>query len=169
MVLENCVPVVDAKAQERIRQGVSRKVPHAFIEGDLVHFRGRTRALAPANAAQAALPHLVASKKFASRANAAISQGERINYNPRFARCFYKDCADRSLIQERLMSCGSLVVVGWKFWSSDGAYAPMVATDYCQPQDLAKAAASERSILRRGHVVSEARMLPFSPAAKGKP
>lgn len=151
LLLQNCLPHVDPSAKERIRAGESRKVPHAYIEGDLVHFSGRLRALAPKRALDLARPHLVASPDFSRQAEEFLKDPVRINYNPRFARCFYKDAPTRDQVTDRFVCCDSMLVLGWSFMGRGVELAPLLPTDRCRPEDLAKASPSERSVLRRGH------------------
>lgn len=151
LVLENCIPVVNPQSQEKIEHGKSRKVPHAFIEGDLVHFKGRLRKLATEKAKKQAEGRLVEDPAFSSLARNAAQMGQAVNYNPRFAKCFYMDKPSRDEVDSRFISCSSMVVVGWKFWAIDPLVSMMLAEDFCQPQALLLASTSEKSVLRRGH------------------
>lgn len=163
LLLENCVPFVDPLAQERIRAGSSRKVPHAYIEGDLVHFSGRVRNLAPKRALALARPHLICRDDFEHRAANFLNDPIRINYNPRFARCFYKDAPTRDQVSDRFVSCDSMMVVGWSFMARAVTLTPLLASDRCSPEDLAKASSSERSVLRRGHDTTAQRVARILP------
>lgn len=151
LVLENCVPVINTASQQKIEQGKSRKVPHAYLEGDLVHFKGRLRNLATSRAKALAEGKLVQDPGFNATAATLASQGQPINYNPRFAKCFYIDRQCRNEIQDRFVSCPRLAVVGWKFFAQDPLTSPMLPQDYCHPQALSLASSSEKSVLRRGH------------------
>lgn len=45
--LNNVVPVINSAAQHNIAKGSSKKTPHAFLEGDLIHFEGNKHVSAP--------------------------------------------------------------------------------------------------------------------------
>lgn len=158
LVLENCVPVINSASQQKIEQGKSRKVPHAYLEGDLVHFKGRLRKLATAKAKQAAEGKLVEDPGFARTAAILASSGAPVNYNPRFAKCFYIDRSHRDHIEDKFVSCPRLAVVGWKFFAQDPITEKMLPQDFCQPQALALASAFEKSVLRRGHEKTSAHL-----------
>lgn len=150
LVLQNCVPVVDSVAQEKVRDGKTRKVPHAFIEGDLVHFKGRPRLKAPPALAAKAKPFLAESAEFGARHAFASSQGRKINYNPRFASCFYGDAPSKAEVSEKFLGSDEMVVVGWAFGALAPRFAPMTPGDRCAPSALAKTSLSEKLGIARG-------------------
>lgn len=158
LLLENCIPVVDLPAQERVRSGHSRKVPHAYIEADLVHFSGRLRPLAPKRAKELARPHLIQVQDFHAIAAPFLTDPARINYNPRFARCFYLDAPDRALVSERFVASGSMLAIGWSFMARAVQSAPLLPSDRCDKNDLLLASSSEKSVLRRGHEATTAQV-----------
>lgn len=153
LVLENCIPVVNHQAQERIRQGASKKTPHAFIEGDLAHFKGRLREKAPPHLVKKALPGLIQQAGFT--AAAAREDKVAINYNPRFASCFYLDNADKSQISQKFEACPEMVVVGWNFGARAPNYSPILDTDRCDPASTKKSSFSELLAIRKGRRTTE--------------
>jgi hypothetical protein len=155
LALANCKPVVDLKAQSVISQGAAKKTPHAFIEGDLVHFRGREREQAPPALRAQARPFLKASTRFSSLRTQADNEQAAINYNPRFASCFYCDAPDRTQIHDKFVASNALVAMGWKFLAIGPQVAPLLDADRCAPEALAKASIFEHLALRRGRQTTE--------------
>ena len=156
LMIEDVAPLVMLGPQGRIRQGDSRKVPHAFLEGNLRHFKGRLREKAPDHLKALALPFLIEHPKFVQCAQQACEADEQINYNPRFASCFYRDRPEKSAIQDKLVGCGSLVAIGWKFWGMGTRWVPMRPKDRCKPEALELASPSEWLTLRRGRATTAA-------------
>lgn len=155
LILENCRPVVDLAAQNKISQGSTRKVPHAFIEGDLVHFKGRARSKAPPALLKCAKPHMTRNASFQEEADRARSLGTQVNYNPRFAKCFYQDHADKSLINQKFIECDKMIVMGWSFLANRCKFAPIASSDRCQPAALEKTSLSEKIGIRRGRETTQ--------------
>lgn len=155
LLLEQCVPAVDLAAQEKIRQGSTRKVPHAFIEGNLVHFHGRLRTKAPKDLLDTVKEHLVDHPSFLSRCQSIQAQDLPINYNPRFARCFYRHQADRATISQRFERCQAMAVVGWNHWVEKAQWSPLTQEDRCEPEALSKTKLSETLAIRRGRATTQ--------------
>ena len=167
LLLANCVPVVDQSAQGRVRQGRSRKVPHAYIEADLVHFSGRLLPLAPKRAKEIAQPHLVQAQDFQDVAAPFLENPVRVNYNPRFARCFYLDAPDRAQVTDRFLASESMLVLGWSFMAKKVQSEPLLPADRCADRDLLLASSSEKSVLRRGHETTSTQVSQMSSRKYG--
>lgn len=146
LALENCVPVVDAAAQERVRTGASKKTPHAFIEGNLVHFKGRERPAAPPLLAQKARRFLI-SNPVAAPKDAAASA---INYNPRFAACFYEDKPEKAGIDQKLESATKITAVGWNFRAEGAVFSPLLPGHRCNASTTKKPSFFELAAIRKG-------------------
>lgn len=163
--MEDVRPVVNLQIQERVRAGRIGKVPHAFLEGNLVSFRGRLRELAPASLKTAAARHL--SPRQGERRPpvhaAAVNlhpqtppPGQPIGYNPRFARCFYAKAAAREQIDREFVHARRVTVTGWTFAAHGGRFRPLSPQDRCAPADMEKTSAFERQALRQGEAVTHA-------------
>ena len=150
LVLTNVHPVVHLPLQERIARGDLHKVPHAFLEGDLLHFKGRWRELAPAALIQQASQGFHETTAFPALVSQARESAVGINYNPRFASCFYADQASKEAIDSRFVSAGQAVILGWKCWVFEPSLVPLEAACRCQPQALEKTSEFERRALGRG-------------------
>lgn len=155
LMLENAVPVVDLDAQRKISQGASKKTPHAFVEGDLAHFVGRLREKAPLALLRKVAPQLVNGKGFERHWQTSIEQGQQINYNPRFATCFYLDHPFKGQIQDKLVACQRLAVVGWKFLATGIQSVPMAPGERMAPERLERTSIMERQALARGRKTTE--------------
>lgn len=166
MLLEQCEPVVDLASQDKIEKGSTRKVPHAFIEGSLVHFLGRIRTKAPSDLVDLARPHLVKHPSFLSRCQEIQEQDLPVNYNPRFARCFYRHRPDRSAISERFERCQAMAVVGWNHWAENARWSPLDAADRCEPEALSKTKLSEVLAIRRGRATTQVMSGDLSPSPR---
>lgn len=151
--LENCQPVVDLQRQQVISRGEGKKTPHAFIEGDLVAFQGRVRPVAPQDLVRASGIMALGPP------GAANDVGQPINYNPRFARCFYLDQPSKDLVSERLVSCGAMDVVGWSFLARDIRAAPLQPSDMCPGHALQMASKFEKQAISAG-IATTRKMLP---------
>ena len=149
MILKDCYPVVEALAQERIRTGASKKVPHAYIEGELVHFVGRLRPLAPKKTVDLARPFLKSMPEFEDVVQEMLETSEPINYNPRVARCFYLDEAGEK--KQKFVSCPEMLVLGWSFRALSPQLVKMSKNDLCEKDDVLLTSLFERSVISRGH------------------
>lgn len=169
--MEDVRPVVNLQIQERVRAGRIGKVPHAFLEGDLVSFQGRLRELAPASLKTAAARHLSppSGERHRHRAVAVnlppqtTLPGQPVGYNPRFARCFYARAATREQIDREFVHARRVTVTGWTFTAHGGRFRHLSPQDRCNPADMEKTSAFERQALRQGEVV--ARAMAGQPAA----
>lgn len=150
IVLANVVPVVDPVLQKRIENGDLHKVPHAFLEGDLVHFRGRWRELAPSALKEQVRKAFVPVEGFELLAQEILEQGQPVNYNPRFASCFFADHPNRATIDQKLVDAEQVLAVGWQFIAKAPTLQPMVRADFCRPDALAKTTEFERQAIGRG-------------------
>lgn len=130
--LNNVVPVINSAAQHNIAKGSSKKTPHAFLEGDLIHFEGRLRNKAPETVKNKFQPPVCNDFETFKAAYATM---DPINYNPRFADCFYKNEQQKSNITQEFVSCSDLIVVGWGFFAENAQYKPMQTHSYCHALD----------------------------------
>lgn len=150
LLLENVIPVVHLDSQEKIRDGDSRKVPHAFMEGDLIHFKGRRRDKAPVHLTQLAAPFLIHNAGFQDTLTQAQQISHPINYNPRFASCFYRDQDNKAAIADRFVQSQQIIVIGWDFLAIAPDFTPLLAHDRCAHEALTKASPSEHHALNQG-------------------
>lgn len=139
-----------ARRNSALPQGREKKIPHAFLEGDLVHFEGRVRdAVSPAARRLVdAFPRLSTAETLWIQAQ---GQAQRLNYNPRFASCFYVDAPERSAITDRFIAARQLVIRGWACQALGPLETtPLLACDRMQPQALEQASAFELRAVRKG-------------------
>lgn len=165
LALSEVVPVVSADLQERVGAGDLHKVPHAYLEGTLEHFEGRRREKAPARLLALAQGAFPSDPGFRGEAHRAFSQGVPVNYNPRFARCFYADHPDRSRVTEKFLSARRVVAVGWRCVAKDPRLAPMPASDRLEAIALARTSGFERLAIARGIQSTLARVEALSEAS----
>lgn len=145
LVLKNVVPVVDIHAQQAVADGLQKKTPHAFLEGDLIHCVGRIREKAPS------LLKEVFSMPVADDFSHYVSlQDNQVNYNPRFAQCFYRK---DQVVTEKFVRADTLVVVGWNFYTQGNTFEPMSVHDYVHKHD--GTSLFEKIAMARGRKTSE--------------
>lgn len=147
--LKNVEPVVHLAAQKRIAKTGGRKSPHAFLEGDLISFQGRMREKRPRGfdaLADDLLARMDRSRKLSTAFNTVA-----INYNPRFANCFYADNQDKSEINERFVRADNLYAIGWRFCVEGGEFAPFEKGNRNKnyQKSLAQTSAFERRALEK--------------------
>ena len=164
VVLSDVHPVVHAPSQQKIAEGSGKKTPHAFLEGTLVHFEGRLRDKAPPKLLQQARGHLKACSDFNALRDQAQRTDVRVNYNPRFATCFYQDQPTKTQIADRVVGCAHVVALGWRFWAIDPKLAPLTASDRCAPDAVVRASVFERRALAQGRATTE-KLLNAAPSA----
>ena len=150
IVLAHAVPVVDPVLQKRIENGDLHKVPHAFLEGELVHFKGRWRDLAPADLKQRVQAAFTTDPGFETTARQVLEQGLPVNYNPRFASCFYADKPQRQDIDQRFIGADRLLAVGWQFMAMGATLEPLTTADLSRQGALDKTTDFERQAIGRG-------------------
>lgn len=146
LILHDVVPHVDKTVQQSVADGLQKKIPHAFLEGKLLHFVGRMRERAPTN--------LILDRPrqdgFVNRVLQAQHAGIEINYNPRVATCFYQ-AADTPT--EKFIQCDSLVVSGWNFYALGAQLQPLAGHEYVNKR--AGTSAFEKLAVARGRKTSE--------------
>lgn len=152
LIMENVVPVVHTATQKKIAETGGRKSPHAFLEGDLVSFAGRLRANTPA---QMDKKKLILSKlKTDDRPSLTrdFNTAASINYNPRFASCFYQDQQNKDDIDQKLISAKRLIVRGWTFRTIKPVFKAFEENDRVQDykKSMAQSSEFERLALKRG-------------------
>lgn len=145
LVMRNVVPVVDLQAQQAVANGLQKKTPHAFLEGDLVHFMGRRRDKAPKYLSDTFVAPVM--DDFNQRIGDCTTQ---VNYNPRFAQCFYRQAPS---IEEKFVHARELVVSGWNFYTQGDTFEPMTQTDYVHK--LEGTSVFEKIAIARGRKTSE--------------
>ena len=150
ILLANVTPVVDPVLQKRIENGDLHKVPHAFLEGDLVHFRGRWRDLAPSKLKENVHDVFTPDPGFEVAAKHVLEQGVPVNYNPRFASCFYADKPQRQDIDQRFIGADRLLAVGWQFMAMGATLEPLTTADLSRQGALDKTTDFERQAIGRG-------------------
>ena len=155
LVLDNCRPVVNEEMRQRISEGTLGKKPHAFIEGDLVHFEGRVRDKAPER-----LKALW--NKGAPSTNTYSPMEERIpiNYNPRFAKCFYLDQPQKDHIDSQFLSAQRMEVIGWSCMAQGVEHTPLLLNDLCDSNALERTCAFERMSIAKGRKATSQLMGP---------
>lgn len=152
LIMENVVPVVHTAAQKKIAETGGRKSPHAFLEGDLVSFAGRLRENTPSQMSEqkSILSHLKTDDQpsLIHDFNTAAS----INYNPRFASCFYQDQQNKDDIDQKLISAKRLIVRGWTFRTIKPVFAVFEEYDRVEnyKKSIAQSSEFERLALKRG-------------------
>lgn len=156
--LTDAVPVVDHRLREQVRLGRIKKVPHAFIEGNLVAFRGRWRDKAPPHLKALARPHHQATPL------PPVVSGQPVGYNPRVATCFYATVPDHdpAKLTDRFVAAGHLRAVGWAFFVEKATFVPLTPADRCAPEDRARTSAFEKEALVQGWTTTHALMAPAS-------
>lgn len=156
IVLGNAIPVIDEKARERISDGGGKKTPHAFIEGDLLHFKGRLRDKAPEHLKSIADPFFTASVSFGRWLDQAQKEDIKINYNPRFATCFYRDRTSKNDINEEYLSANKLIAVGWLFLAQGASFSALPQSKKCDGSLLEHVSVFEKRALSLGRATTEA-------------
>jgi len=149
MKLANVIPVVHQAAQKRVVEKGGRKSPHAFLEGDLISFSGRLRDKMPESLKKLATDIL----RFEKRAACLSSEfnGVAINYNPRFASCFYRDQPTKEQVKERFVGADVLIVRGWAFHVTGGRFTGLSKSDTVQnyQQVLTRTSGFEKQAFRK--------------------
>lgn len=153
VVLTNAEPVVDHELRERVRSGALKKTPHAFIDGDLVAWRGRWRDKAPSD-----LQRAIASERATQGPlpRAAASDRRPIGYNPRSASCFYAVPETAGAPpSERFVRADRLHAIGWAYGATGGVFVPTTAADLCAPEDRARTSVFERIARAQGRETTQ--------------
>jgi hypothetical protein len=165
VLLDQAEPVVDHALREQVRLGNIKKVPHAFIEGELVAFRGRWRDKAPPG-----LKARVAGLQVKESLSNDRAERRQVGYNPRVAACFYATVPDHdpAKLTERFVRAARLQAVGWGFFAEGGTFAPLAPADRCAPADLRRTSAFEKEALAQGWDTTLKLMAP-EPAATEVP
>lgn len=148
LVMRNVVPVVDLNAQQAVADGLQKKTPHAFLEGDLVHFVGRMREKAPKYLSELFVAPVM--DDFNERIGSCTTL---VNYNPRFAQCFYRQSPS---VEDKFICAQELVVSGWNFYTQGNTFEPMTHDDYVHK--LERTSVFEKVAIARGRKTSEALM-----------
>lgn len=145
LILNNVVPIVDIHAQQAVADGLQKKTPHAFLEGDLIHCVGRIRDKAPQTLKNGFFLPVV------DDFHHHISQPhEQVNYNPRFAKCFFRKA---EVVTEKFVHADKLTVVGWNFYVHGNTFEPMTEADYVHKQE--RTSLFEKISMARGRKMSE--------------
>lgn len=145
LVLHNVVPVVDRHAQQAVADGLQKKTPHAFLEGDLIYCAGRLRDKAPQ------VLKNVFSMPTVNDFHHYVSQPhEQVNYNPRFATCFFRKA---DMVTEKFIHADTLTVVGWNFYAHNNTFELMDEGDYVHKHD--GTSVFEKIAMMRGRKMSE--------------
>lgn len=145
LVLENVVPVVDIHAQQAVADGLQKKTPHAFLEGDLIHCVGRIRDKAPSH-----LKDVFSMPVVDDFPHYVSLHGDQVNYNPRFATCFFRKA---DVVTDKFVRADTLVVVGWNFYTQGNTFEPMSVHDYVHKHD--GTSLFEKIAMARGRKTSE--------------
>lgn len=156
IVLGNAIPVIDEKAREKISEGGGKKTPHAFIEGDLLHFKGRLRDKAPEYLKSIADRFFIENVLFDQWLGQAQKEDVKINYNPRFATCFYRDRASKEDINEEYLSANKLMAVGWLFLAQEASFSALPQSKKCDVSLLERVSVFEKRALSLGRATTEA-------------
>jgi len=143
--LIDCKPVVNVGTQKRVERGEHHKTPHAFLEGTLAHFKGRVRSKAPDKLIKKAVPWLI-EKPLSYKPE----EFQKINYNPRFASCFYLDTGDKKTINEKFIACDRLNVIGWSFQGKGVQKTVIEPSEFCTPDALSLTTDTERKAMKQG-------------------
>lgn len=147
LVLENVVPVVDLYAQQAVADGLQKKTPHAFLEGNLIHCVGRIRDKAPQTLKDMfSMPVVDDFHHY----DYVLQSGDHVNYNPRFAQCFYRK---DDVVTEKFIHADMLTVVGWNFYAHGNTFEPMGFNDYVHKQE--GTSLFEKVSMARGRKMSE--------------
>lgn len=154
ITLAQAEPMVDHDLRERVRLGEIKKVPHAFIEGELVSFQGRWRPKAP--------PGLQAALVAYRQPGIATHQEQPLNrrqvgYNPRVATCFYASVLDHdpAKITEQFLKADRLEAIGWGFYAIGGTFRELALCDRCAPEDLNRTSTFEKGALVQGWAMTQ--------------
>lgn len=145
LVLHNVVPVVDGHVQQAVADGLQKKTPHAFLEGDLIHCVGRLREKAPQ-----ALKNDFFMPTVSDFHHHMSPNHEQVNYNPRFATCFFRKA---DVVTDKFIFADTLTVVGWNFYAHGNTFERMDKGDYVHKQD--GTSLFEKISIARGRKMSE--------------
>lgn len=145
LIMRNVVPVVDRQAQQAVANGLQKKTPHAFLEGELLHCVGRIRDKAPQS-----LKDIFSMPVVEDFHHYMAQPHECVNYNPRFATCFFRK---GDVVAEKFIHADTLVVVGWNFYTSGNTFEIMAGGDYVHKQD--GTSLFEKVSMARGRKTSE--------------
>lgn len=145
LLLRNVVPIVDGHAQQAVANGLQKKTPHAFLEGDLIHCVGRIREKAPQ-----ALKDVFSMPCVHDFHHHMLQPHEQVNYNPRFATCFFRKA---DVVTEKFIHAHTLTVVGWNFYTQGNIFEAMTGVDYVHKQD--GTSLFEKISMMRGRKMSE--------------
>jgi hypothetical protein len=108
---------------------------------------------APPRLVNKARPGLVSQPDFA--ASNAQPGKVAINYNPRFASCFYLDAPDKSQVDKKFDSCPDMVIVGWSFQAIAPRFSPLLDADRCDPTTTQKPSFFELLAIRKGRQTTQ--------------
>lgn len=145
LILHDVVPHVDETVQQSVADGLQKKIPHAFLEGELMHFVGRMREKAPKNL----ILERPRQDGFAGRVLQAQHAGIEINYNPRVATCFYQAA---NIPTDKFVHADALVVSGWNFYALGAQLQPLKIQEYTNKR--AGTSAFEKLAIARGRKTS---------------
>lgn len=145
LIMRNVVPVVDNHVQQAVADGLQKKTPHAFLEGDLIHCVGRLRDKAPQVLKNGfSMPTVNDFHHYVSQSH------EQVNYNPRFATCFFRKS---EIVTEKFIFADTLTVVGWNFYTQGNTFEAMTGMDYVHKHD--GTSVFEKIAMARGRKMSE--------------
>lgn len=159
LVLSHVHPVVDQRARLRIEHGEGKKTPHAFLQGTLLHFKGRLREKAPLDLQEQVQPFLTPSPDFEALYQESVASGQAINYNPRFATCFYQDQPDKSSITQQFERAETLMVLGWQCVALQGQFSPLLPENRCHATALERTSLFEKLAIQRGKKTTQERAI----------